>query len=139
MKLLKDEVIKRKTGLVELTMNPIDTTMQARVIELASSGVTFTAKQQIAKLGLKEILTSLTISGIEYDFEKRVEFADKADLLDNPTNVAYMTIAALIIDETVMDSNIEKKSEPPQKQGHSGGNVLDAPDQLEDENPETDA
>lgn len=92
MKLLNDERIEREEGEVRLTMRPITTSQQARLVELGSRpGIS--ARTDLSVYCLNTLVEKINISGVDY---KPGDLANKCDLSDPDTLATLLTIGEIV-------------------------------------------
>ena len=105
LKFLKTEEIEIEEGLVKLVMNPITTTVQGRLLELAQLG-TVSETVQRTQYALKNIIQKLEIEGKEYP---PYILADTVDLNDIPTRDIFIQIAKMVMSNAFVEDETVKK------------------------------
>lgn len=105
MKFLKDERIEREDGEVKLTIKPVTTSQQARVIDMgALSGVS--NRIALTNYCLKNIIEKISVSGEDID---PIKLAEHADLSDKDTMAVMIKIGQVTCDIVLPDGDTVKK------------------------------
>ena len=92
MKFLKDERIEIEDGEVKLTIRPITTSQQARLLELGfRRGIVAVA--ELAGWCLLNCIERISVNGTEY---KPAKLAEKADMNDDDTAAVMRKIGTLV-------------------------------------------
>lgn len=94
MKFLKDERIEREHGEVKLTIKPVTTSQQARLVDLGSLSGT-SARIELTRWCLKNCIEKVSINGTEYEPD---QLADRANLADEGTLMVMIKIGGLVCD-----------------------------------------
>ena len=91
MKLLNDERITREDGEIKLTIKPVTTSQQARLVDLEGDR---SVAGRVARTHycLKNCIEKLSINGEEFDTGKLV---DHADLSDDDTLAVFIKIGVM--------------------------------------------
>lgn len=109
MKLLNDERIAREDGEIRLTLIPVTTSQQARLIELgALSGVA--SRIALTHWCLKNCIETLSVNGEDI---APAQLAEHADLSDNDTLLVMLKIGSVVCAAAFPSQDDIKKS-PPQ-------------------------
>lgn len=92
MKLLNDERINLEEGELKITMRPVTTSQQARLVDLASqSGIS--ARVELAGYCLKSCIEKISVSDISFEPAK---LASSADISDHDTLAVMLKIGELV-------------------------------------------
>lgn len=105
MKFLKDERIEREDGEVKLTIKPVTTSQQARLMELGSLAGP-SPRIELTRWCLKNLVEKVSIGGAEFD---PAQLADGADLSDQDTYLVMLKIGALVCNASVPSGDDVKK------------------------------
>jgi hypothetical protein len=92
MKFLKDERIEREDGEVRLTIKPITTSQQARLLQMGYK-VGIVASTDLAIWCLLNLIEKISVNGNEF---KPAQLADKADLNDDGTAAVMRKIGTMV-------------------------------------------
>jgi hypothetical protein len=104
-KYLKDELIDLEDGEIKLSMHPVTTSQQARMVDLSMQpGVAGRIEQ--TNWCLKNCVEKLSVSGT--DFKPR-ELLDGVDLSDEGTVAAYIKIGRVVINGAFAQEDELKK------------------------------
>ena len=105
MKLLNDQRIEREDGELKLTIKPVTTSQQARLLELGwLSGPE--ARINLTRYCLKNLVDEISISGEKCDPAK---LADHADLRDSDTWLVMLKIGQVVFDASAATDEQLKK------------------------------
>jgi hypothetical protein len=107
MKLLLDERIERTDGEIKLTIKPVTTSQQARLIDLGGISGT-TARIALTHYCLKNCIEKIAINNAEFDPSK---LSDRADLSDHETLLVMIKIGQMVCDVAFPEAEDVKKSQ----------------------------
>jgi len=124
MRLLRDEEITTEEGPVRLTMSPVTTSIQGRLMELAMGEASIKKNIDRTKYALKEVVKTIEIEGKEYAPQT---IADMIDLSDPTSRDIFLLIGSMVTAQAFMGADTEKKSEQPPRHGSQVGIAENAP------------
>ncbi len=105
MKLLNDERITREDGEIKLTMRPVTTSQQARLVELGSKGG-ISARTELSIYCLNTCVEKINIQGVDY---KPVDLANKSNLSDEETLATIFKIGEIVTEAAfAKDEDLKK-------------------------------
>lgn len=136
MKFLKDEEIVIEKGLIKVTMNPVTTSIQARLMDFSIGVQSIERTTERSRYVLRCLVKELEIDGKAYD---PIKMADKIDLSDKTSQEIFIEVGQIVTNSAFMGEEDGKKSEPPLKHGSLGGGVKNVPGQSMEDNPDKDA
>ena len=105
MKFLNDQRITREDGNVTLTIKPVTTSQQARLLELGSLAGTG-ARIELTRYCLKNCIEKISIGGSSLDAQ---QVADGADLSDQDTLLVMIKIGGMVCAAAFPDGEETKK------------------------------
>lgn len=105
MKFLKDERIEREDGEIKLTIKPVSTSQQARLIDLEAN-TSLSGRVARTQYCLKNTIDSISINGVEYE---PLKLADHADLSDADTIAVFVKLGRLASDAAFAEVEDVKK------------------------------
>lgn len=105
MKFLKDERINIKDGEIDLTMRPVTTSQQARLIDLGAL-IGVANRIELTRWCLKNCVEKISINNA--DFEP-ANLADHADISDQGTLLVMLKIGVLVCDSAFAKVDDVKK------------------------------
>ena len=129
MKLLKDEIITIEEGPVKISMNPVTTSIQARLMELAIGELTIAKNVERTQYCLKHVIKGVEIDGKEYD---PIVLAEQIDLGDKQSRDVFIQVGQMVMGAAFLDEETGKKSEQPPKHTSSGDDASNAHGQKKD-------
>jgi hypothetical protein len=92
MQFLNDERINLEDGEIKLTMRPVSTSQQTRLVELASQhGIS--ARVALAGFCLKSCIEKISISDVAYE---PIKLADRADISDESTLSVLIKLGEMV-------------------------------------------
>lgn len=92
MKLLNDERIILEDGEIKLTVRPVTTSRQVRLVELASQrGIA--ARIDLAGFCLKNCIEKISVSDISYD---PIKIANSANIADEETLAVMVKLGEMV-------------------------------------------
>lgn len=108
MKLLKGEKIEMTNGEVSLSMSPITTMQQARIVNLGSrQGIE--VRMELSTWALKNCIDKITVSGTGFDPRS---LADNADLSSEETMAVMVKIGNMVCSAAFPTEEDVKKLQP---------------------------
>lgn len=92
MKLLNDERIELEDGEIKITMRPVTTSQQARLVSLASqAGID--ARIELAAFCLKNCIEKISVNNTTYDPAK---LANSANIADEETLAVMLKLGEMV-------------------------------------------
>jgi hypothetical protein len=94
MKFLLDERIERQDGEIRLTIKPVTTSLQVRVIDMAAMAG-MANRIALSHFCLKNIIEKISVNGEDMD---PARLAEHADLSDHDTLMVMIKIGQVVCD-----------------------------------------
>ena len=105
MRLLNDERIHLEDAEVKLTMRPVTTSQQARLVDMASqSGIS--ARIELAGYCLKSCIEKISISDVIYN---PIKLAESANIADADTLAILIKLGEMVTDAAFAKAEDLKK------------------------------